>query len=119
MAISGSDNADREIAAETSAVSPADEPQNVQSYQTFSKSFYGDSTETPPRDSVTESAGGDLNGEEANGGSGPTIAVRRRDRIFAYIKTRDFWIVLVLGYTLNPSSLKRLDAVLCSPSFLK
>lgn len=94
MAISVSDKPARET-ADAPAASPIDESKDVQSYQTFPKGSAGDG-ETPPHDSVTESAGGVANGEESNGAE-PGIALRRRDRIFAYIKTRDFWIVLVLG----------------------
>jgi hypothetical protein len=94
MAIPVSNNIDRE-SADASTVSPIDGSQDVQSYQTFPKGSAGDS-DLPPRDSVTESAGDGLTGEDATG-TGGGIAVRRRDRIFAYIKTRDFWIVLVLG----------------------
>ena len=91
MALFAADKVDRE-AADASPVSPADEPQNVPSYHTFPKGSAGEN-DTPPRDSVIESGGAELNGESASVG----VATRRKDRIFAYIKTRDFWIILAMG----------------------
>jgi hypothetical protein len=100
--------------AEDPVVAPAEHP--VQEIHQLPKTANGDG-ETPASGIFTAGYddSGKPNGDDSNGdiigetsGSEVTAtapALSRRDRLFAYMKTREFWIVLIMGYVLMLSSI--------------